>query len=241
MEGALRPAPLPRVVGRDRDRRGRRGAPTRLPRRLSRLPDGPALRHDQDGRRAVVSCLVSDLRFDWRLSTGGERDADRRRRRDPRRTRRPGWTPSATASRSRCAGSPRSPNAARAGASSSRGALGRRARWRMPGPGRTRHPPRSAASGSPRAPSGRRPSRLRGAAPREDPGQPQTSPEQGPPSCFAGQLTRTATSPWRARSAPGRPTVGNSPAGAELTTSHPLIAVSRPPIGTETSRSASAW
>ena len=39
----------------------------------------------RDQQRVTVSCLVSDLRFEWRLEPAGRRHGDHRRRRDPRR------------------------------------------------------------------------------------------------------------------------------------------------------------
>ena len=59
------------------------------------FPMAQLLDTHRDQQRVTVSCLVSDLRFEWRLEPHGERHADQRRRRDPRRRGATGSTPSA--------------------------------------------------------------------------------------------------------------------------------------------------
>jgi hypothetical protein len=47
------------------------GAYTAYPDGYPDFPMAQLLSTDQDGRKAVISCLVSDLRFEWRLSPEG--------------------------------------------------------------------------------------------------------------------------------------------------------------------------
>jgi uncharacterized protein YndB with AHSA1/START domain len=51
---------------------GARGEYTMYPDGYPDFPMAQVLRTDRDGRRAVISCLVSDLRFEWRLSPEGD-------------------------------------------------------------------------------------------------------------------------------------------------------------------------
>jgi uncharacterized protein YndB with AHSA1/START domain len=66
------PARFPEWWGRNRHRRRR--APRAIhdvSRRVSGLPDGSIAATRQADRRVTVSCIVSDLRFEWRLEPSG--------------------------------------------------------------------------------------------------------------------------------------------------------------------------
>ena len=52
---------------------GRDGAYTAYPDGYPDFPMPQTLETRQDGRQAVISCLVSNLRFEWRLEPEGER------------------------------------------------------------------------------------------------------------------------------------------------------------------------
>jgi uncharacterized protein YndB with AHSA1/START domain len=58
-------------VGIERVVAGDGGAYTIYPDGYPDFPMAQLLRTDADGHRAVVSCLVSDLRFEWRLAPEG--------------------------------------------------------------------------------------------------------------------------------------------------------------------------
>src|SRR3954452_16267918 len=58
-------------VGLETVEAGEAGAYTAYPEGYPDFPMAPLLRTDADGHRAVVSCLVSDLRFEWRLTPEG--------------------------------------------------------------------------------------------------------------------------------------------------------------------------
>jgi uncharacterized protein YndB with AHSA1/START domain len=57
--------------------RGESGAFTMYPEGYPDFPMAQMLDTQRDGRRVTVSCLVSDLRFDWRLSPGGTGEGTR--------------------------------------------------------------------------------------------------------------------------------------------------------------------
>src|SRR3954466_9172978 len=59
-------------VGLETVEAGADGAYTAYPDGYPDFPMAQLLRTDADGRRAVVSCLVSDLRFEWRLTPEGD-------------------------------------------------------------------------------------------------------------------------------------------------------------------------
>ena len=65
------------------------GSYTMYPDGYPDFPMAQVLETRQADQRVTVSCLVSDLRFEWRLAPAARRHADHRRRRDSRRRRPP--------------------------------------------------------------------------------------------------------------------------------------------------------